>query len=105
MEIAHYLDLVGLRVRDLPSGLDSVLESGNEFLSAASGGQIRKVALARALSRKPKLLIADEPTADLDKESASRVMTTLRSLNCGVIVITHDLDLLQSQDQIVRIER
>ena len=105
MEIAHYLDLVGLSVRDLPSGLDSVLESGNEFLSAASGGQIRKVALARALSRKPKLLIADEPTADLDKESASRVMTTLRSLNCGVIVITHDLDLLQSQDQIVRIER
>ena len=105
MEIAHYLDLVGLSVRDLPSGLDSVLESGNEFLSAASGGQIRKVALARALSRKPKLLIADEPTADLDKESASRVMTTLRSLNCGVIVITHDLDLLQSQDQIIRIER
>ncbi|MBU6264059.1 MAG: ATP-binding cassette domain-containing protein [Actinomycetales bacterium] len=105
MEIAHYLDLVGLSVRDLPSGLDSVLESGNEFLSAASGGQIRKVALARALSRQPKLLIADEPTADLDKESAARVIATLRSLNCGVIVITHDLDLLQSEDKIVRIER
>lgn len=105
MEIAHYLDLVGLNVSDLPAGLDSVLESGNEFLSAASGGQIRKVALARALSRKPKLMVADEPTADLDKESATRVMDTLRSLNCGVIVITHDLDLLQSKDQIVRIER
>jgi ABC-type transport system involved in cytochrome bd biosynthesis fused ATPase/permease subunit len=105
MEIAHYLDLVGLNVRDLPSGLNSVLESGNEFLSAASGGQIRKVALARALSRQPKLLVADEPTADLDMESASRVMATLRSLNCGVIVITHDLDLLQNHDRIVRIER
>jgi ABC-type transport system involved in cytochrome bd biosynthesis fused ATPase/permease subunit len=105
MEIAHYLDLVGLSIRDLPSGLESVLESGNEFLSAASGGQIRKVALARALSRQPKLLIADEPTADLDKESAARVIATLRSLNCGVIVITHDLDLLQSEDKVVRIER
>ena len=81
------------------------MESGNEFLSAASGGQIRKVALARALSRQPKLLIADEPTADLDKESAARVIATLRSLNCGVIVITHDLDLLQSEDKVVRIER
>jgi ATP-binding cassette subfamily C protein CydD len=105
IEIAHYLDLVALNISDLPSGLDSVLESGNEFQSAASGGQIRKVALARALSRQPKLLVADEPTADLDKESAIRVMATLRSLNCGVIVITHDLDLLQSHDQIVRIQR
>ena len=84
---------------------DSVLESGSELMSAASGGQIRKVAIARALIVKPKLLIADEPTADLDNFSAAKVMQTLRALKCSVIIITHDRDLLRSEDQIVRIER
>ena len=105
IEISHYLDLVALNVSELPHGLDSVLESGSELLSAASGGQIRKVALARALVHKPKLLIADEPTADLDSESSQRVMATLRSLKCGVIIITHDKDLVNANDDIVRIER
>ena len=105
LEISHYLDLVALNVSDLPNGLDSVLESGSELMSAASGGQIRKVAIARALIVKPKLLIADEPTADLDNFSAAKVMQTLRALKCSVIIITHDRDLLRSEDQIVRIER
>ena len=105
LEISHYLDLVALNVSDLPNGLDSVLESGSELMSAASGGQIRKVAIARALIVKPKLLIADEPTADLDNLSAAKVMQTLRALKCSVIIITHDRDLLRSEDQIVRIER
>ena len=104
-EIIHYLDLVALNVNELPNGLDSILESGNELMSAASGGQIRKVALARAISHRPELLIADEPTADLDRESAKRVMYTLRNLQCGVIVITHETDLIFSGDEVVRIER
>ena len=101
----HLEDLVALNVRDLPNGLDSILESGSELMSAASGGQIRKVAIARALVHKPKLLIADEPTADLDKESAAKVMQTLRALKCSVIVITHDNDLFSADDNIVRIQR
>ena len=105
LEIIHYLDLVALNVRDLPNGLDSILESGSELMSAASGGQIRKVAIARALVHKPKLLIADEPTADLDKASAAKVLQTLRALKCSVIVITHDIDLLNEGDDIVRIQR
>ena len=105
IEIAHYLDLVSLNINDLPNGLDSVLESGSELMSAASGGQIRKVAIARALAHKPKLLIADEPTADLDRASANRVMATLRSLKCGVIVITHDVEILNETDNVMRIEK
>lgn len=105
LEIIHYLDLVALSVRDLPSGLDSILESGSELMSAASGGQIRKVAIARALVHKPKLLIADEPTADLDQVSATKVMQTLRALKCSVLIITHDSDLINADDNIVRIER
>jgi len=104
-EIEKFLALVNLDINALPAGLDSILESGSELMSAASGGQIRKVALARALSRKPELLIADEPTADLDPESAQQVIKTLRNLNCGVIVITHDVSILESGDQIVRVER
>ena len=104
LEISHHLDLVALNVSDLPIGLDSVLESGSELMSAASGGQIRKVAIARALVHKPKLLIADEPTADLDKESAAKVMQTLRSLKSSVIIITHDTDLIRPDDRIVRIQ-
>ena len=105
VEIESYLALVNLSINDLPNGLDSILESGSELMSAASGGQIRKVALARALANKPELLIADEPTADLDPISAAEVIKTLRNLDCGVIVITHDLGILNSGDEIVRIER
>lgn len=105
LEIIHYLDLVALNVNELPHGLDSILEVGSELMSAASGGQIRKVALARALVRKPELLIADEPTADLDKASAAKVIATLRNLKCGVIIITHDTEYLTASDKLVRIER
>ena len=105
VEIESYLALVNLSINELPNGLDSILESGSELMSAASGGQIRKVALARALANKPELLIADEPTADLDPISAAEVIKTLRNLDCGVIVITHDLGILNSGDEIVRIER
>ena len=104
-EIEELLKRVNLSLADLPNGLDSKLEAGSELLSTASGGQIRKVAIARALVRIPKLLIADEPTADLDSESSRIVMETLRSLECGLIVITHDLSLLKPEDEVVRFER
>jgi len=104
-QIASLLSKFNLDLNDLPNGLDSQLESGSELLSAASGGQIRKIALARALAKYPKLLIADEPTADLDSASAERVMQTLRELEFGVIVITHDLELLNDSDDVVRIEK
>ena len=104
-DIEVLLKRVNLNLADLPNGLDSELEAGSELLSIASGGQIRKVAIARALVRIPKLLIADEPTADLDPVSSQIVMETLRSLGCGLIVITHDLSLLKPEDDVVRFER
>lgn len=104
-EIIKLLNGVNLHLSDLPDGLDSKLESGSELLSAASGGQIRKIAIARALASKPKFLIADEPTADLDEKSAVIVMNLIRSQKCGVIVITHDESLLINSDTVLRIER
>jgi ABC-type lipoprotein export system ATPase subunit len=91
----------GLHIDDLPSGLETQLGAAGESSNAASGGQIRKIAIARALISKPQVLIADEPTADLDSESADMVMKTLRgyaSSGAVVICITHDLSIVNVDD-------
>jgi ABC-type lipoprotein export system ATPase subunit len=77
------------------------LASTSEGGSAASGGQIRKIAIARALAAKPRVIIADEPTADLDQESSDQVLNTLRVYAASgaiVICISHDLSLLVDTD-------
>jgi putative ABC transport system ATP-binding protein len=61
-----------------------------------SGGELRRVAIARALINAPKLLIADEPTSDLDEESAAEVMRLLARVNAegtALLLATHDRDL------------
>jgi ABC-type transport system involved in cytochrome bd biosynthesis fused ATPase/permease subunit len=105
-EIEQLLKEVNLNMNELPNGLDSKLESGSELLSAASGGQIRKIAIARALASKPTLLITDEPTADLDEISAKVIIQLIRRFatdpDRGVIIITHDESLIIVSDEIVR---
>jgi putative ABC transport system ATP-binding protein len=70
-----------------------------------SGGQRQRVAVARALVNRPKLVLADEPTASLDKESSSTVVNLLKELTvgegCTVIMVTHDSRLLDLADRIV----
>jgi putative ABC transport system ATP-binding protein len=72
---------------------------------ALSGGQRQRVAVARALVNRPKLILADEPTASLDKESSSTVVTLLKELTtnegCTVIMVTHDNRILELADRIV----
>jgi ATP-binding cassette subfamily C protein CydD len=100
-EIKRVLSLVGLEIEELHSGLETVLGGSGEGASTASGGQVRKIAVARALFSKPQLLIADEPTADLDSQSAGKVMKALRSYAAAgeiVICITHDLSIVETQD-------
>ena len=66
--------------------------------SDLSGGMIKRVALARALTMDPPLLLLDEPTAGLDPESSDSFVTLLRTLHKGmgltVVMVTHDLDTL-----------
>ncbi len=71
-----------------------------------SGGQQQRVAIARALSAKPPIILADEPTGNLDSKSGFEVMNMLKELNNDgktVILITHDNDIAKKAGRIVRI--
>ena len=62
-----------------------------------SGGEMRRTAIARALINKPQLLIADEPTGDLDAETTSEIMGLFNRIACegtAVLIVTHELDTL-----------
>lgn len=107
-EIAEALTRAGLSLSDLPHRLDTHIGRGGESSHAASGGQVRRIAVARALIRKPIVVIADEPTADLDDLGAKAVMDLLRSAQSDgaiVICITHDLSLPSKNERIRVIER
>ena len=72
---------------------------------ALSGGQRQRVAVARALVNRPSLILADEPTAALDKESSRIVVNLLKELTtiegCTVIMVTHDNRIIELADRIV----
>jgi lipoprotein-releasing system ATP-binding protein len=75
--------------------------------SQLSGGQQQRVAIARALAMSPRLVLADEPTGNLDTHSADEVFALLRTFNrkAGVtfLVVTHDPRLAERCDRIVEI--
>ena len=97
-----------MKLEELPYGLETYLGGAHEKSGQLSGGQIRKVAVARALIRKPTLIIADEPTADLDGESSLAIMTALRSAvaeGAALICITHERDFILRTDSVLEVER
>lgn len=91
-------------VAELPEGLDTrVAEGGARF----SGGERQRIALARALVRRPQLLILDEITSALDEETACEVAAQIRALvgTTTVLAITHRPELLAIADVIHRLEK
>ena len=73
-----------------------------------SGGQQQRTAIARALMNKPKLILADEPTGNLDSDTAENIYQLMRSINekynTSFFIITHDQDIAQKADRIIEIK-
>ena len=73
-----------------------------------SGGQKQRVAIARALVGRPKIVLADEPTAALDKQSGREVVDLLQRLAkqqaCSILLVTHDHRILDIADRILTLE-
>ena len=73
-----------------------------------SGGQQQRVAIARALASQAKIILADEPTGNLDSENGRLIVDLLRRLvderNYCVIVVTHDMDIASQADQVYRMK-
>jgi len=95
-----YIDLM---IRAL--GLQSKL---NSLPNNLSGGQQQRVAIARALATKPAIVLADEPTGNLDSRTSQDVMGLLKitsqKLRQTIVMITHNEEIAQLADRIIRIE-
>lgn len=90
--------------------LDAVgmLDQKDKLINQISGGQKQRAAIARALTTDPKIVLADEPTANLDHESAFKVMSLMKKLSHEVgtsfIFSTHDPKIVKEVDIIFTLE-
>ena len=96
-KVEQALALVGLS--------DRMHHTPNEL----SGGQEQRVAIARALVSDPPLLVADEPTGDLDRESAAHILDLLRALvndhGKTIVMVTHDAKAAAAADRVLHLEK
>jgi putative ABC transport system ATP-binding protein len=83
-------------------------DRANYYPENLSGGQKQRVAIARALVSQPRLILADEPTAALDKQSGRDVVEIMQRLareqNCAILLVTHDNRILDIADRIIHME-
>ncbi len=88
-------------------GLVGLTERLHHRPAELSGGEQQRVAIARALANKPRLLIADEPTGNLDPATAARVFAMLKELvrgqNLALLMATHNMDLAVKMDRVVEL--
>lgn len=87
------LDAVGLK------------EKAKHKPSQLSGGEQQRVAIARAIATNPKILLADEPTGNLDEENSKKIMELLQNLNkkgLTVIMVTHDMELAAKAGRVIK---
>ncbi|MFM1515353.1 ABC transporter ATP-binding protein [Helcococcus ovis] len=80
----------------------------NHFPSQLSGGEQQRVSIGRALINKPSIILADEPTGNLDKKNSQEILNLLKlfgkKYGITVVMITHDLSLAAAADRIIKIE-
>ena len=102
--------LSGSEAKGRAAGLLAALNLGHRqhsYPRALSGGEAQRVAIARALANRPKVILADEPTAALDTENGKNVMGLLKTLavenHSAILVVTHDERMVQGFDRIFHV--
>lgn len=103
--IGYAMRAVGKTKRDVRKGVGAILESvqiahrADAFPNELSGGEQQRLAIARALINDPELILADEPTGNLDPENSIGVLEVLLNLNkkgATVLVATHDMNVVET---------
>jgi cell division transport system ATP-binding protein len=113
--ISFALEILGKANKEIEETTDYLLElvklqdRRHLFPKQLSGGEQRRAAIARALANAPDLLVADEPTGDLDPDSAFQILNILKNINKSgttVLVISHDRDIVnEMKTRVIRMDK
>ena len=109
VEITAQLNTSGRKARELSIHLLNEVGIGNElqnkFPSQLSGGEQQRVSIARALAKEPKILLADEPTGNLDSVTTGKILKLLKRVNkerkVTMIVVTHNIGISFLADKVI----
>lgn len=112
--VAYALEIVGASGADIKRQVPNVLalvnlyDRAKSYPSQLSGGELQRVAIARAVVNKPRLLLADEPTGNLDEDTAIEIMDILENINKNgttILMATHAKNIVdQYQKRVIKIE-
>ncbi len=103
--VAFALEIAGMSNKEIRRTVPKVLElvdladQANKFPAQLSGGQAQRVSIARSVARQPKILIADEPTANLDKLTTNEIIDLLKRINdfgTTILVTTHNENIVNN---------
>lgn len=113
--VAFALEIIGMSSKDIRKTVPKVLElvdllpQANKFPGQLSGGQQQRVSIARSVARQPKILIADEPTANLDKLTTGEIIDLLQKINdfgTTILVTTHNEGIVNNlQKRVVTLKK